>query len=115
MYSPFWGGKLPGTLRILRWLYHLPNFAKLTWRLFWDPRVPIYRKAILVVFELIAIAFAVAYFVYPLDFDFLPIVGKIDDLLIGIFLILFPGAWLFIKLSPESIVLEHVERISKGY
>ena len=114
MYSPFFG-KNSRTFRILRWLYHLPNFVKLTWRLFWDPRVPIYRKAILVVFELIALGFAVAYFVYPLDLDFLPIFGRIDDLLIAIFLILFPGAWLFIKLSPEHIVLEHVDRISKGY
>jgi uncharacterized membrane protein YkvA (DUF1232 family) len=52
--------------------------------------------------------------VNPLDFDFIPIFGKIDDLLVGAFVILVPGAWLFIRLSPEHIVREHVERISRG-
>ena len=37
-----------------------------------------------------------------------------DDLIIGIFLLLVPGAWLFIKLAPEDIVQEHVDRISRG-
>jgi uncharacterized membrane protein YkvA (DUF1232 family) len=109
----FFGGKPPGSLRFLRFLYHIPNFVKLAWRLFMDARVPIYRKAILIVFEIVAVAFAAFYFWNPLDFDFIPIIGKLDDLLIGAFLILAPGAWLFIKLSPEHIVLEHVERLSR--
>ena len=114
-YYNFFGKKPPKTLRFLRFLYHLPNFLKLAWRLFIDARVPIYRKAVLVLFQLLAFAFAVAYFVLPFDLipDFLPI-GKGEDLLIGIFLILVPGAWLFIKFSPESVVLEHVERLSQG-
>lgn len=113
MRSPFFGTP-PKSLRFLRFLYHLPSFVKLAWRLFLDSRVPIYRKAILIVFELIALAFAVAYFVFPFDFDFHPL-GKFDDLIIGGFLILAPGTWLFIKLCPEHIVHEHVDRISKGY
>lgn len=95
-------------------LLHLPNFVKLTWRLFSDDRVPIYRKAILILAELLAVVFAVGYLVNPLDFDFIPILGRIDDLLIGAFLILVPGAWLFIRLCPEPIVREHVERISRS-
>lgn len=110
--SFFFGGGSRSPFRFLRLLLHLPNFVRLTWRLFVDERVPIYRKAILILAELLAVIFAVAYLVNPLDFDFLPIFGRIDDLLIGAFVILVPGAWLFIKLCPEHIVREHVERIS---
>ena len=116
MRSPFFGGKTPKTFRFLRFIYHLPNFVKLTWSLFWDPRIPVHRKAILVVFVILAIVLSVAYFHLPFDVipDFLPI-GRGDDLLIGIFLVFVPGAWLFIKFSPEEIVLEHVDRISKRH
>ena len=113
MNSFFFGGKRQGSFKLFRLLLHLPNFVKLTWRLFVDARVPIYRKAILILAELLAFAFAVAYFVNPLDFDFLPIIGKFDDIAVGAFLILVPGAWFFIKLCPEHIVREHVERISR--
>jgi len=114
MNSFFFGGNKPGSFRLFRLLLHFPNFVKLTWRLFVDERVAIYRKAILILAELLAVIFAVAYLVNPLDFDFIPIFGRIDDLLIGAFVILVPGAWLFIRLSPEHIVREHVERISRG-
>ena len=109
-------GRTPKSFRFLRFLYHLPNFVRLAWRLFWDSRVPIYRKAILVIFEALAIAFAVGYFLFlRLDFlpDFFPILGYTDDLIIGILLILVPGAWLFIKCAPDHIVQEHVDQISK--
>ena len=109
-------GRTPKSFRFLRFLYHLPNFVRLAWRLFWDSRVPIYRKAILIIFEVLAIAFAIGYFlVLRLDFlpDIFPILGYADDLIIGLFLILVPGAWLFIKFAPEHIVQEHVDRISK--
>lgn len=110
--SFFFGGKKRGPFKLFRLLLHLPNFVKLTWRLFFDERVPIYRKAILIVAEFLAIIFAIAYLVNPLDFDFLPIVGWADDLFVGAFLILVPGAWVFIKLCPQHIVREHVDRIS---
>jgi uncharacterized membrane protein YkvA (DUF1232 family) len=85
-------------------------------RLFRDARVPIYRKAILVIAEILAGAFAIAYLVFPFDPipDFLPIVGRFDDIFIGAMIILVPGAWLFIKSCPEPIVREHVDRISRG-
>ncbi len=107
-------GKTPRMLRFLRFLYHLPNFIRLAWRLFMDARVPIHRKAILVLFELLAVAFAVFYFWNPFDLDFIPVIGKLDDFLIGSFVILVPGSWMFIKLCPEDIVREHVERLSQG-
>ena len=115
MRSPFFG-QTPKSFRFLRFLYHLPSFVKLTWRLFWDARIPIYRKAVLIIFEILAFAFALLYFRFPIDLlpDFVPIFGYIEDLLVGIFLILVPGAWLFIKFAPEHIVQEHVDRISQG-
>ena len=84
--------------RFVRFLLHLPRFVKLAVRLFVDSRVPIHRKAILVLTELIAVMFAIVYFVFPLDFDFLPVIGKLDDLLLALFLISAPGVWLFVKL-----------------
>ena len=114
MNSFFSGGNKPGPFRFFRLLLHFPNFVKLAWRLFVDERVPVYRKAILILAELLAVVFAIAYLVNPLDFDFIPIFGRIDDLLIGAFVILVPGAWLFIRLCPEHIVREHVEQISRG-
>ena len=108
------GGNTPKSLRFLRFLYHLPNFVKLAWRLFWDRRIPFYRKVVLVLFEILAVLFAILYFINPLDFDFLPVIGKVDDIIIGLLAISIPGAWLFIKFSPEHVVREHVERISSG-
>ena len=99
-------------LRFVRFLLHLPRFVKLAVRLFVDSRVPIHRKAILVLTELIAVMFAIIYFVFPLDFDFLPVIGKLDDLLIALFLISAPGVWLFVKLCPQPIVLEHVRQLA---
>ena len=92
--SFFYGGKSRGPFRFLRLLLHLPNFVRLTWRLFIDARVPIYRKAILILTELLAILFAIAYLVNPLDFDFLPVFGRIDDLLIGAFV---PGTPILVR------------------
>ncbi len=114
MNFSFMGGNTPKSLRFLRFFYHLPNFVKLAWRLFWDRRIPLYRKAVLVLFEILAVLFAILYFINPLDFDFLPVIGKVDDIIIGLLAISIPGAWLFIKLSPEHVVREHVERISSG-
>ena len=84
MNFSFMGGRGPKSLRFLRLLYHLPNFIKLAWRLFWDSRIPVYRKAVLVLFEILAVLFAILYFINPLDFDFLPVIGKADDLIIGL-------------------------------
>lgn len=118
MINPFFfGGKGRGLFRFLRIFLHFPNFIRLTARLFRDKRVPIYRKAILVVFEILAGAFAIAYLAFPFDLlpDFLPVFsGRLDDIVIGALIILVPGAWLFIKSCPDHIVQEHVDRISRG-
>ena len=118
MMNPFFfGGRGRGIFRFLRIFLQFPNFIRLTMRLFRDERVPVYRKAILVIFQILAVAFAIAYLVFPFDliFDFLPLfAGRFDDIVIGALIILVPGAWLFIKSCPEYIVREHVDRISRG-
>jgi uncharacterized membrane protein YkvA (DUF1232 family) len=91
------------TWQILRLGRHLPNFAKLYWRLFKDRRVPLRAKAILVV--------AALYVLSPLDFvpELLsPLFGVVDDL--GVMLI--AARW-FISLCPPDVVQERVTEISE--
>ena len=112
-----YGGRTPKSFKFLKFLYHLPNFLKLAWRLFKDPRIPLYRKAILVVFTIFAAIFLVVYFLSPIDL--IPeavtgIVGYIDDPIIPTVVIFLPGIYLFIKSSPKEIVYEHVQRIDRG-
>jgi uncharacterized membrane protein YkvA (DUF1232 family) len=92
------------TGKALRVLAHLPEFARLYWRLFHDRRVPLLAKAVLVA--------ALGYFVWPFDLipDLLvPVIGEIDDL--GVVLL---GLWTFVRLCPPAIVAEHVSAISHG-
>ena len=88
---------------MFRFLWHLPSFLKLYWRLFKDPRVSLRAKAILVA--------AVLYLLSPVDLlpDFLlPLLGRLDDLAI-----LIVGARWFISLCPPDVVQEHVRAISE--
>jgi len=88
----------PNLWRIIR---HLPKFIKLYWRLFWDKRVPIYLKLILIG--------AVLYVISPIDIipDWLyPIIGEMDDVAV-----LFIALRLFITRSPQDVVREHVRQI----
>jgi uncharacterized membrane protein YkvA (DUF1232 family) len=61
-----------GILR--RALMMIPNFLKLLYRLFKDPRVPLAEKALLIG--------VIAYVISPLDIipDLVPFVGQVDDL-----------------------------------
>jgi len=92
------------TWQIFRLARHLPNFVKLYWRLFKDPRVPLRAKAILVV--------AALYVLSPFDFVpelVVPLFGVVDDL--GI---LFLAARWFISLCPPDVVQERVREISEN-
>ena len=65
----------------------------LIWKLLRDPRVPVWLKLIAPI--------VLIYFLLPTDLisDFVPIAGRIDDLLaIGI------GAYLFVRLIPRTLV-----------
>jgi uncharacterized membrane protein YkvA (DUF1232 family) len=106
MYGYF--GQYPPN-KLMRIIYFLPNFIRLFWGLFRDPRVPIYKKA-LPVFGFIL---ALSYILFPFDMlpDYIAFLGQLDDL--TVFLILMaPSAWLFIRICPKNIVLEHAHRIS---
>ena len=98
-------------LRILRFIYHLPNFAKLFWRLFRDPRVPAYKKALPVIAGIICLA----YIVFPFDTlpDTLAFIGQLDDTTV-VLLIMVPSIWLFIRICPKELVKEHTRQISSG-
>jgi len=87
----------------LRLLVHLPNFAKLYWRLFHDRRVSWLPKAVLIL--------GVVYVIVPIDAlsDFLVPLGYTDDL--GV---LMAALWAFVKLCPRRVVAEHVEIIDQG-
>jgi uncharacterized membrane protein YkvA (DUF1232 family) len=89
------------TWQVFRLLWHLPNFAKLYWRLFRDPRVSLRAKAVLIG--------AVLYVLNPFDFlpDFLfPFLGVLDDFAVMI----FAARW-FISLCPPDVVQEQVRAI----
>ena len=82
-------------------LLHLPDFARLYWRLFRDGRVSILPKALLVL--------TLVYVVSPLDVipDFIPVIGEMDDVVVAL-----SGLWLFIRLCPPEVVRETVHDIA---
>jgi len=93
-------------MRKMRFLAHLPNFVKLYWRLFRDPRVGWLAKLVLVA--------GIVYLFMPSDLlpDFLaPLVGLglLDDVLVVYFALKS-----FIRLCPRSVVEEHVHLIDQG-
>ena len=89
------------TERAFQVLLHLPNFARLYWRLFRDRRVPILPKALLVL--------TLVYVVSPLDLvpDFVPVIGEMDDVVV-----VLAGLWLFVRLCPPEVVRETVHDIA---
>ena len=89
------------TGRFLQVILHLPNFARLYWRLFRDRRVPILPKALLVL--------TLVYVVSPLDVvpDFIPGIGEMDDVVV-----VLSGLWLFVRLCPPQVVREVVQDIA---
>ena len=99
------------SLRILRLIHHLPNFLKLFWRLFRDPRVPAYKKILPVIAGLIC----AAYFIFP--FDALPdpylFIGQLDDTTVILF-IMAPTIWGFVRTCPKELVKEHAHEINSG-
>ena len=88
----------------LEFLLHLPNLLRLYWRLFRDPRVAPWPKALLVG--------ALAYVILPFDLipDVLPVIGEVDDLVI----VIVAARW-FIQWCPPEVVREHVQAIDRRY
>ncbi|MFQ6098698.1 MAG: hypothetical protein ACE5O2_13305 [Armatimonadota bacterium] len=93
---------VPRASRLVRFLVHLPNFVKLYQRLFADPRVPIWAKAVLVA--------GVVYVVWPADIlPIFPAVSWIDDAVVGL-----AALWAFPRLCPRKVVEQHVAAIDRG-
>ena len=92
------------TRATLDFLLHLPNVLRLYWRLFRDPRVAPWPKALLVG--------ALAYMILPFDVipDVLPVIGEVDDLLI----LIVVARW-FIQWCPPEVVREHAQAIDRRY
>lgn len=86
-----------GFLSLVRLVKRFPLYTTVILRLFRDPRVPMLLKG--------AILGVLAYIVSPLDVvpDFLPVIGRLDDL--GMALLLLE--W-FMTLSPRPVVREHL-------
>lgn len=81
------------------------NRVRLAWRLFRDPRVPLWPKIVIPVAVL-------AYIFVPVDFlpDLTPFLGQLDDLtLIAL------GLQAFISLCPRHVASEHMARIRGEY
>ncbi len=90
-------------MKVLTFIFHLPNFIRLFSRLLSDKRVPFHLKAFCY--------FAIAYFFMPFDlindFPFF-FIGRVDDIIILV--------WAFRKLvkeSPPEVVNEHVQALSQ--
>jgi len=103
--SPFDGlyAQQRSLLQTLRLLRHLPDFAKLYWRLFWDRRVPLLPKLVLVL--------AAIYIVSPIDLlpELAGLIGLSDDVLVAL-----AAVGSFIPMCPRWVVEEHVRRIDQG-
>ena len=70
---------------------------RLVQKLFLDPEVPIYLKALPIA--------AVVYLLFPFDFipDVIPGLGQLDDITI-----LVLGAKMFIEMAPQQVVARHL-------
>lgn len=73
---------------------------KLVWRLLWDRRVPLILKMF--------IPMSLSYLAMPFDLvrDYLPVIGRFDDLII-----LTIATLVFVRLAPQQVVTEHREAI----
>lgn len=83
---------------ILAWLKDFVRQLRLTWRLFWDGRVPLWTK--------IVPPAVLAYVLSPVDIlpDFPPMgLNQLDDVAV-----LLLGVRLFIELAPPEVVREHL-------
>lgn len=73
--------------------------ARLVWLLMIDPRVPVWVKALPVG--------SLIYLITPFDFDFVPVLGYADDLVV-----LALGFRLFIDMCPAEVVEEHMQSLT---
>ncbi len=77
--------------------------ARLSWRLFRDPRVPVFTKSIPVL--------TIVYLLSPVNWliEWIPVLGQMEDIAV-----LGLGMTLFIRLAPQEVVDEYRLRLSAG-
>ena len=94
--------------KLLRLIYYIPNFVRLAWRLFRDPRIRFYIKAI----PIIGAILSLSYIIVPFDMipDLLLFIGQLDDLTV-VLIFMIPSIWIFIRSCPKEIVKEHAHKI----
>jgi uncharacterized membrane protein YkvA (DUF1232 family) len=87
---------------VFRFVSHLPDFARLFFRLLGERRVAAMAKLLLLA--------GAAYAVSPLDFlpDVMPLLGQVDDLTIFAMV-----CRMFIQLCPRNVVEEHISQIDR--
>jgi hypothetical protein len=88
-------------VRLGRILAYFPQFIRLFYRLFTDPRVPRLVKLVPV------LGFVLALSPPNLELDIIPVVGELDFILL-----MFLTLKLFVWLCPPDVVREHVTRIA---
>jgi uncharacterized membrane protein YkvA (DUF1232 family) len=96
------GGKLlrlANPVTLLRAALYAPRFLRVFLGLMSDRRVPALARLIPVL-----VAF---YFLFPLDVDWLPVLGWVDDLIV-----LLAGGRLFVRFCPADAVADHVAAAS---
>lgn len=76
-----------------RLLPHVLRFLRLVWRLTFDKRVPLILRSLM--------PLAIVYFISPVDLvrDWIPVVGRLDDVLV-----LGLASLFLITLSPQHVV-----------
>ena len=91
-----------GWVKAVTFFTRFPTQVRLCWRLFRDPRVATWTKALLVA--------ALAYVVLPTDFvpDVIPFLGQLDDAVI----IATAARW-FVRWCPTAVVQEHLMAIGR--
>ncbi len=84
-------------IRVLLLLARFTGLPRLVWRLLLDPRVPLKLKLLLPV--------AIAYLILPFDLvpDVVPVLGRIDDLVV-----LVGSMIMFFRMIPRDVLAEHL-------
>ena len=87
----------------LVFLTEIVKRLRLVWLLFWDGRVPLWIKSVLPA--------SLLYLSSPIDFvpDVILGLGQVDDLSV-----ILLGMTLFVKLCPQDIVREHLDKLEYG-
>src|SRR5581483_692302 len=95
--------QLLGPLQMRGLIMFLPQFARVFWRLMTDARVSISAKAVPALGGLALISPPL------LELDFIPIVGELDWIVVGLICLK-----LFIWLCPPDVVREYVSDVARG-